>query len=488
MSESQRVDEGWTLEAIERRFPHEAKMCSEGWGLDESLYEALADHYHKQGKIPHSTWHGDTEDLRGYVLDCYLKDKDQLPLLGEESVDEGLAGGLAAAVPAAVLTRSPSATMTAYNVGSGIQDALSDSDDMNTESDVMLDEADFPFPDEMAEDSTDNFMEEHMYENKKSIKKDLQMEAWEKDLASLLKEGMTVTTSSGQQGMGDSVSVSATDEDAQTLMKVLANAGIGVGSGFGGSSSSEPTTDGQAIAVEPVAHDEVMTQLTPSSNDMGNMSFLRDMIVSREGDHEHAGEEGECEDCGHSPCDCEDETVDEGNKFTGELERHRADGVQPGETMKVDGKEYPVKAGKKLGEEEELDDVEDSGEDYEPEEFGEPEEDDEEDDDEPEEFGEPEEDNEEDDEEKVDESKEQCNECGMHESKCSCDHETLNEWANSPEGDSKDESFITELDFMTKMISGGLNGPKRDQTTAPIVPAVSYDDEVASIRRLSGRK
>lgn len=325
-------------------------------------------------------------------------------------------------------------------------------------------------------------MEEHMYENKKSIKKDIQMEAWEKDLASLLKEGMTVTTSSGQQGMGDSVSVSATDEDAQTLMKVLANAGIGVGAGFGGSFSANQSTDGQAISVEPAAHDEVMTQLTPSGDDMGNMSFLRDMIVSREDDHEHGDGEAECEDCGHSQCDCEDETVDEGNKFTGELEKHRADGVQPGETMKVDGKEYPVKSGKKLAEEpgeEEEDDVEDSGEDYEPEEFGEPEEDDEESD----------EDSDEDsDEEKVDESKEQCNECGMHESKCSCDHETLNEWANSPEGDSKDEDFITEIDFMTKIISGGLNGPKRDQTTAPIVPAVSYDDDVAAIRRLSGVK
>ena len=37
-----------------------------------------------------------------------------------------------------------------------------------------------------------------------------------------------------------------------------------------------------------------------------------------------------------------DDEMEEGNAFTGALEKARADGVEPGETMKVGGEEYPV--------------------------------------------------------------------------------------------------------------------------------------------------
>jgi hypothetical protein len=41
---------------------------------------------------------------------------------------------------------------------------------------------------------------------------------------------------------------------------------------------------------------------------------------------------------------------------------------------------------------------------------------------------------------------------------------TLREWANSPTGESQDEQFQTDMEFMTKTISGGLNNQKQDQT------------------------
>jgi hypothetical protein len=41
---------------------------------------------------------------------------------------------------------------------------------------------------------------------------------------------------------------------------------------------------------------------------------------------------------------------------------------------------------------------------------------------------------------------------------------TLKEWANSPTGESQDEQFQTDMEFMTKSISGGLNNQKQDQT------------------------
>jgi hypothetical protein len=64
---------------------------------------------------------------------------------------------------------------------------------------------------------------------------------------------------------------------------------------------------------------------------------------------------------------------------------------------------------------------------------------------------------------------ETCNECGgMYEGEGHECHESLNEWANSPMGQSEDEEFQTEMEFMTKVISGGLNNMKQDQTTLPI--------------------
>jgi hypothetical protein len=66
--------------------------------------------------------------------------------------------------------------------------------------------------------------------------------------------------------------------------------------------------------------------------------------------------------------------------------------------------------------------------------------------------------------EKVHEGDEMCNECGMTESDCGCDHmeESLEEaFANEP------NEAMQDIEFMTRFISGGLNREKRDQTTLP---------------------
>jgi hypothetical protein len=570
MGESKKsISEGYSLEEIKQRFPHEIKMCEEGWVLDEGLYEALRHYYFENGFIPNKIMYGDKEECREHVLDCYMKDSK--PLLGEEDLDETFIGG--------ALGAGPTSSMTDEGLGADIEDAAEGSidrnlgsrvDDMFATEDEMSDDAEFPFPNEAMYESEQGVAEGNIlsdagvsveraiealkkagaekvfrseanpyiigfsfsgriglprilpvrkdgkvslarlnqtvrqlkgvpspeeleksinakqgvaegdkYPNRKSkwpgerhpdregpfpgerypdkdhkkkdvaegknkkekleMKKvkDAQMEAWDRQLHALLNEGMTVTTSTGQNGMGDSVSVSATDEDAQALMKILSQAGIGMGAGMGGGAgmSHADDTSGTAIEVEPLAHDEIMGTLEPQDGDNGDQEFdfLKRMLGSRE--EPEASEEPD-----HADHEEEDDDVKEGNKFTGELEKHRADGVQPGETMKVDGKEYPVKSGK-----------EDSSDD-----------DEEEDEDEDEDSDESE------DKEKTDESTESCNECGqgVYEGKCGCD-EQLNEWANSRGELSKDEQFQTELNYMTHLISGGLNRQNRDQTTLP---------------------
>ena len=67
--ESKQLNEG-SLDEIIASHPHEHKMCQEGWGMDNSLYEALCDHYFKEGRIPRSVWHGSSEALRKHVEEC----------------------------------------------------------------------------------------------------------------------------------------------------------------------------------------------------------------------------------------------------------------------------------------------------------------------------------------------------------------------------------------------------------------------------------
>lgn len=600
---SKTIMEGFTLEDILQRFPHEHKMCQEGWGLDESLYEALADHYHREGRIPYKVWHGPLEELRDHVSKCYAEDTGMLmdesvetassgdshfgPISG---VDEGMGGaasGAALGRVAGTALGGPVGGMIGGVVGSKLgseaQDMLSDDidelDDLeNLDSDDSEVDDEFPFPDDMEDEDSmsiddmddmkqDDLLDEedYMMEGKKhkkvseetketksgrvhkaepggygrkddeddegkKVKKDkdapkrgrgrpkknadsetgevkkwdtdtlarwivgskpeklpgkasvkhklkdesamkkgkkfdAQMESWDRELKSLLNEGMTITTSTGQPGGMDSVSVSATDSDAQTLMRMLQDAGIGLGGKSG--EMSHDHGEGQVISVEPVAHDEVMGQLQPEEDGGDDaLGFIKRMLGARGMDSTDSMEMDYESEADHDHAGCDDEEVKEGNKFTGELAKAREDGVQPGEKMNVDGKEYPVKHGKKMKEEDEHDSDEDD---------------------------EDEEDHEDDeDKEKVDEGHQTCNECGgaMYEGH-QCGTEELNEWANSPMGGSADEDFKTEIEYMTKLISGGLNGQKRDQTTLPhtkVKTEIVKEDISATMKKLAGIK
>jgi len=72
-ADKQPIMEGKLQEILEA-YPHEHKMCQEGWAMDEGFYEALCDHYYKEGRIPRKIWHGPLEELRKYVEECYMED------------------------------------------------------------------------------------------------------------------------------------------------------------------------------------------------------------------------------------------------------------------------------------------------------------------------------------------------------------------------------------------------------------------------------
>ena len=179
--------------------------------------------------------------------------------------------------------------------------------------------------------------------------KDVQLESWEKELTSLLHEGITVTSSQGQQGTPDSVSINATDSDAQELLSIVRQAGLGV---FGGGDEQEHSGYGA-----PMSGDEggsgTEPQMSPTvvgdGDDMmaliKKMSGIQSDTGPSAGDEEH--DHGQDGPDGTLTPDYEEENgeekTDEGNAFSGAVAKAKQDGVQPGEKISVGGEEYPVK-------------------------------------------------------------------------------------------------------------------------------------------------
>jgi hypothetical protein len=160
-------------------------------------------------------------------------------------------------------------------------------------------------------------------------------EAWDNQLSALLEgkeevaEGMTVSISKGQQGMPDSVSVTAQDQEADQLLGLIKQAGLGL---FGGD-EAQPTAsspmslqpaDGEHGAEEIGVvgdHDGMMDLIKKVTGASvgpqgGEISADHDADYEEEGgethDHEHTDEET-CNECGmyESKCECDHEKVDE---------------------------------------------------------------------------------------------------------------------------------------------------------------------------------
>ena len=228
--------------------------------------------------------------------------------------------------------------------------------------------------------------------------KDMQVESWENQLNGLLTEGITVSSSQGQQGAPDSVTVSATDADSQQLLQVLRQAGIGA---FGG---EQPASNyGAPMAPHgqsPEGHGtepESAPEVAGDGDDMmaliKKMTGIQDSGTSGqeqpgtlepaqggdEGgqdyeDEEGSDEQGQEQEQGSE--ESEEEVTDEGNMFTGNLAKAREQGKEEA-------------------------DLDNDG-----------------------------------DMEKVDEQGEPCNECGMTESQCGCpeEEEKVEEgYANEPD-------------------------------------------------------
>ena len=449
-----------SLEHIINRFKYEVKNFLKGAEMDNNLYDALYDYYVHSGEMPYGVAKEREGDPHEWVASRFAQDS------------------------ATHVQQQPQ--HTPWKV-----------DPINAATDRVIGGA----------EKAGSFIKGLMAPKKNPFEskdmKDKQFESWEKQLNTLLNEGLTVSSSTGQQGSPDSVSVTANDEDAQKLLSALRQAGIGVFGGEeqpgspsaygapqheeepghgteipaspevvgdgddmlalikkmtgiqGGSPKQgpegtasidyEPEEDGEDLdhdgdLDEPGERDyqgdeEVSEGLDPvkevkksaieymQSTGIRNVHDLDAEAIQYIGDENQINYEEVCKILGCElpqelgPVNADDE-VDEGNAFTGALAKAKKDGIQPGEKMKVGGKEYPVK------EEDEHDH----------------------------------------------EEGETCNECGMMECECGTEEQVEESYANSD-----DDKAFQDLQYMLQTLAGGLNKPKRTQATGNITKVTMED-------------
>jgi hypothetical protein len=308
--------------------------------------------------------------------------------------------------------------------------------------------------------------------DKDVLEGDFAFEAWDRQLNSLINEGFSVSISKGEPNSPDSVNVNATDAEADKLLSLVKHAGMGIFGGDDGSDYGSPEVGGRSEINSPGGIEVV--------GDHDGMLGLMKKLSGIEGSSSDYEEEDEgCEECGHSPCNCnEKEEMSESRcdecgmmeskcgcneddaQMVDEVESEDQMAAQVAEVNAPDngsanssnarkGNDSANASLAKADSEEDEEEEDDLEESFSFESIY----------------------------KKLDmlEGKE-CTKC--HKSPCKCeskkkaDKEKVDEWANKagPGNSVSDTTFEQDIDFMTKVIAGGLNKPKSTgQTTTPII-------------------
>jgi hypothetical protein len=277
---------------------------------------------------------------------------------------------------------------------------------------------------------------------------DSMFESWDNQLGSLLEEyqeiqeGMTVSISKGQQGAPDSVSVSAQDGEADQLLSIIKQAGLGL---FGGDEQPQ-AGNSSAMSLQPAdAGTEAPAEIDVVDDHDGMMNLIKKITggapkPSKQGfgdagssEHEHTHEE-KCNECGG--------VMEEGHSCG---DREEVDEVESEDQM-----EYQV--------------AEDNPPDSGAEEFAAMDQEIATDNAAASSHGGAQNSNLE--EEDLEEEEEPVADSESDSGEADASNDELDEsYANST-----DDEFQADIDFMTKIISGGLNKQKSTgQTTIPVI-------------------
>ena len=268
-------------------------------------------------------------------------------------------------------------------------------------------------------------------------------ESLDKQLNALLEskeevaEGMTVSISKGQQGAPDSVSVSAQDGEADQLLSLIKSAGLGLfggeeQNGYGAPQGSTQAPGGIEVVDDHDGMMALMKKLT--GGEPGNGDYADEEGSEPAHGHEEHTDEEACNECGmaYESCGC-----DHGDK-------EMVDEVESEDQMTYNVAEGNPPDSGAADTDAEIADTQQAnaaGASYDKAEAEE--------------------------EAASDETVAEADEADLDTDPT---EEQLDEWANEAGKDGTDAAFEADINFMTKVISGGLNKQKATgQTTIPVV-------------------
>jgi hypothetical protein len=276
-------------------------------------------------------------------------------------------------------------------------------------------------------------------------------ESLDKQLNSLLTEGeqvdegMSVSISKGQQGMPDTVSVSAQDGEAEQLLGFIKQAGLGL-FGDGGPASNYGAPEGDSSidhgGIKVVGDHDGMMGLMKKIAGMEQGSEVQD-YESEEGseeEHDHDHEDA-CEACGQADCEC-----DEGQEMVDEVE---TDDQRLEQVAETDIEKLRELAGVSQKQEVAEANPPDSGA----------------------------------AETTADENAEAEEDKALAMKSMNENAENLTEWANDAGQtleEFREETFEADIDFMMNVISSGLN--KKKSTGQQTVPVLAGDEARTNIK------
>ena len=281
-------------------------------GMEHHLQAArLEGKSHALRKMPYNCTHDDMEEARCYhdgfkegLDECY----GQMPILGRTAVDE---------VSPEVGTMASYGAHDEMDEGNAFTAGLA-----KTPHGGKFKVGGSTFTDRTSYDSN---LDEFAFEAFDSQLKAL-LESEEK-----VSEGMTVSISKGQQGSPDSVSVSAQDGEADQLLSIIKSAGMGLfggdeQNGYGAPQGSTQAPGGIEVVDDHDGMMALMKKLSGAGGDMpsggdyeseeGHEGHGEEGHMHGEEGHSHEGEEDTCNECGYmeSKCQCDhgdEQVVDE---------------------------------------------------------------------------------------------------------------------------------------------------------------------------------
>ena len=414
-----------TMKHIISKFKHEVKNFVAGEDMDQDLYDALYDYYCDMGEMPYGTMKARDGDPYEWVTQRFDRDVQD----HDVPVDESLNEPHPVDVPAYMRqmqgkggeSRFP-LTLDQVNAN----DSLSHGPNLKTAA---------------AKLATSSPWDAAPVAN-------VQFEGWEKELDSLLSEGMNVTANTGLGDGPDSVTISATDEDAQHLLAIVKSAGLGM---FAGDTQADPEGSPQ-MSIQSQNNPEADIDVVDDHDDM--LGLIRKMTGQggQPGTAEVEVDEGGCQACESGSCQEHGQQVTDETETPDQAEEMAAENTPTFGAPEAEGgssDEEVEQATEKL--EKVHDAWSEAGD-------GEAEQD------------EPVDDSEEEEEPVDDAEEEEAEEPAEEEEE---EKEEVTEWANDAGGNLEDETFESDIDFMQNVITGGLNGRKRTQSVGSPVTIAS---------------